>query len=142
MPHTSSLCTRGGTVKWPRSSVASQCDFSHPSRGCAVCSDPNANRPSQTRSESTDKSSSGTSPKPWGAPAQGSSEGPRRQHAGTNGQGGVQARLLRACVCTASACCPSFVPLQSDCRYNTSQKHAQSNALRAHAPSPPRQVTV
>lgn len=44
VPHTSRLCTRGGAVKWPRSSVASQCDFSQPSRGCSMCSDPNANR--------------------------------------------------------------------------------------------------
>lgn len=46
VPHTSRLCTRGGTVKWPRSSVASQCAFSHPSWGCSMCSDPNANCPS------------------------------------------------------------------------------------------------
>lgn len=45
-PHTSRLCIQGGTVKWPRSSVASQCDFYHPSRACSMCFDPNANRPS------------------------------------------------------------------------------------------------
>ena len=89
VPHTSRLCARRGTVKWPRPSAASRCDLSCRSRGCSLCSDPNAHRPSQTRREGADKAPP-ASAQAARAPAPGSCGGTSGQHAGAARHGSAE----------------------------------------------------
>lgn len=95
----------GGTVKWPRSSVASQCDMSRPSRGCSMCSAPDVHRPSHTRREAQTRAAL-ASPRPRGCSAGGRCS--RRARTGTARHGSARTCLPRHRLGLLLPCCATI----------------------------------